>query len=223
MKKIFLLTLFIMVLTPSGSFGQSSLKDILGNIFSASSNKTTTEKTTASSSDTKTTDVLSSVFKNVIGTKNVTCSTLVGTWKYSQPAVAFSSQNLLNQAGGTLVANAVQKKLGQTLSQYGFTAGISTFTFASDSTFTAKLKNKNIKGKYAVSGSTVTFYSSMGVKLATANASIKNNALQMTFKADKLLTFAQYASSLSQNSTLAAISSIAKKYDGMQMGMQFSK
>ncbi len=218
MKRLIYLTLFFVAMASTETSAQSSLGDILGSIFSSSSDKSSKKSTESSAGD-----VLTSVFNNIIGTKTVTSKSLAGSWTYSEPAVAFSSQKLLNQAGGAVIANTVQKKLGNSLSKYGFTSGMSKITFVSDSTFTAKLKKKTIKGKYAVSGSTVTFYSGLGVKVATANAAIKGNALQLTFKADKLLKFAQYASTLTSNSTLSTVAGIAKNYDGMQLGMQFTK
>ncbi len=220
MKKLFFAVLVAATMIPVGGTAQNSLKNILGNIFSSNKNSTTSTTTNNTSS---TTDILSSIFNNVVGTKTISQSNIVGTWTYSEPAVAFSSSNLLSQAGGAVAANTMQKKLGTSLSKYGFSAGSSTFTFAADSTFTAKLKNKTVKGKYSISGSNVIFYSKLGVKIASANAAIKSNALQLTFKADKLLTFAQYASTLSKNSTLSNVATLAKNYDGMQMGMQFSK
>ena len=220
MKKLFYVMLIAVATIPAQCDAQSSLKNILGNILSSSSNKSTTGTDTK---NTTSADVLSSIFNNVVGTKSISKNNIVGTWTYSEPAVAFSSKNLLSQAGGVIAANTVEKKLGSALTKYGFTSGTSTFIFAADSTFTAKLKNKAVTGKYSISGSTVTFYSKLGVKMATANAAIKSNALQLTFKADKLLSFAQYASTVSANSTLTTISKLAKNYDGMQLGMQFSK
>ena len=120
MKRLIYLTLFFVAMASTETSAQSSLGDILGSIFSSSSDKSSKKSTESSAGD-----VLTSVFNNIIGTKTVTSKSLVGSWTYSEPAVAFSSQKLLNQAGGAVIANTVQKKLGNSLSKYGFTSGMS--------------------------------------------------------------------------------------------------
>lgn len=208
---------------------QSLLKNVLGSLLGGStSSSTTTETTTSSktSSSSSTGGLLSSIFNYVVGNKTVSSKNLVGTWTYNQPAVAFESSNLLSQAGGKVLASQVQKKLGTALTKYGFATGNSAITFNSDSTFVLQLKSKKVSGKYTTDGSTLTLYGkTTGKKLVTANVALSGSNLQITFKADKLLSFVQYASSLSTSATssLGLLSQLAGNYSGMQLGMQFSK
>lgn len=217
MKKIVCIAVLAVAVFAQSS-AQSTLGNILGSVLSSKSSSSN-----SSSSDNTTSSLLTSVFNNLIGKSKVSTTSLIGTWVYSQPAVAFESENLLSKAGGKVVANTIQKKLGNALTKYGFKS-TSTFTFAKDSVFTVKTNNRTVKGKYSVSGSTVTFYSSLNVKIVTANVAMSGSNLQLTFSANKLLTFAKYASALSTTSTaLQVVSKLANNYTGMQLGVQLKK
>ena len=210
--KQFVLSAFLWVVTAfsMNSQAQSSLSNFFSNLFGSSQNNTVTTVT--------------SVFNHLIGNHTVTSTSLVGTWAYSQPAVAFESQNLLGKAGGAVTANVLEKKLGNALTTYGFKPGNYTLTFNADSTFSMRLKGRTVTGRYSVSKSTLTLRSRLGTTLVTANVAIASNQLQLTFTANKLLTFVKQVAALSTTSTtLNTISQLAGNYSGMQLGLQFKK
>lgn len=211
MKQI-VLSAFLWAVTAfsMNSQAQSSLSNFFSNLFGSSQNNTVTTVT--------------SVFNHLIGNHTVTSTSLVGTWAYSQPAVAFESQNLLGKAGGAVTANVLEKKLGNALTTYGFKPGNSTLTFNVDSTFSMRIKGRTVTGRYSVSKSTLTLRSRLGTTLVTANVAIASNQLQLTFTANKLLTFVKQVAALSTTSTtLNTISQLAGNYSGMQLGLQFKK
>ena len=210
--KQFVLSAFLWAVTAfsMNSQAQSSLSNFFSNLFGSSQNNTVTTVT--------------SVFNHLIGNTTVTSTSLVGTWTYSQPAVAFESQNLLGKAGGAVTANVLEKKLGNALTTYGFKPGNSTLTFNADSTFSMRIKGRTVTGRYSVSKSTLTLRSRLGTTLVTANVAIASNQLQLTFTANKLLTFVKQVAALSTTSTtLNTISQLAGNYSGMQLGLQFKK
>ena len=61
--------------------------------------------------DVLTGGTLSNVITSVIGAQTVTKQNLIGTWKYSGPGCAFTSENLLAKAGGEVAAAQVKQKL----------------------------------------------------------------------------------------------------------------
>ncbi|MCH5178953.1 MAG: DUF4923 family protein [Prevotellaceae bacterium] len=168
---------------------------------------------------------VATVVDNIIGTSKVKDTDLVGTWKYSQPAVAFESESALSKVGGTAASAKIENNLQTYFTKFGITKGACTITFAKDGTFSTVVKGKTVKGVYTVNGSTITF-----AKSATAKTKITANVklgatLQITFKADKLLAFIQQFGSIAgaASSTLNTISTLAKNYNGMQVGMRFTK
>lgn len=188
-----------------------SIKDVLSIVKNASSSSIG--------------QTVGSVVDNMIGTKNVSAKSLVGTWKYKQPAVAFESENAISTIGGSVASGKIETKLATIFSKVGITPGKLSITFKSDGTFSTVVKSKTITGIYKLNGSTITFAKSTTAKTKiTANVKM-GTTLQLTFKTDKLLQFVQQFASVasSVNNSLTTVTSLMKNYKGMQVGMRFNK
>lgn len=199
MKKMILSQLFVAaLLLVSANCQAQSLKDLF--------NKGTIEKVV-----------------NAVTGKSTTVD-LTGTWTFTGSALAFESDNLLQQAGGSVAATAVEKKLDEQLAKVGIKEGQMTFTFASDSTFTCVVGKKNLSGTYTYDASTQKAGLKFGRLLnITTDLNCTSTTMEMLFNSDKLLKLITYLSSKSSNSTLKTISSLADSYDGMKLGFAFSK
>ena len=145
---------------------------------------------------------------NAITGKNT--ASMEGTWTYTGPAIEFESDNLLQKAGGSVAANAAENKLKEQLARVGIKEGQMSFTFNADSTFTAKVGAKSIKGTYSYDASTQNT-SLKFMKLIPLNAKINCTSANMDllFNSDKLLKLITLISSKSNNSTLKTIGSLA--------------
>lgn len=208
MKKVFRIALAIILLMPATSYAQDA-KSVLSDIISKVGSSTTSS--------------VKDVLGSLTGTTAVSKSSLTGTWTYSRPAIAFESSNLLNKAGGSVISNAIENKVATQLAKYGIKAGLMTFTFADDKTFTCKVGKRTTTGTYALSGANITF-TYLKVKTIKANVKLSGSSMQITFAGNKLLTFLQGLNTLDvSNSTLSTISSVMKSYSGMQVGMEFKK
>ena len=186
----------------------------LNNILSKISNKTGNGSGT-----------VSSIVDNLIGTKKVTANKLVGKWIYSKPAIAFESQNALSNIGGSVVSSKLETKLDDAFKKVGTTKGKFSITFANDGTFTSTINKRTMKGIYTINGSTITLARTATAKVkVTANVKL-GTTLQLTFKADKLLEFAKQFGALagSASTTMQTVTSLAKNYKGLQIGMHYTK
>ncbi|MDO4164849.1 MAG: DUF4923 family protein [Bacteroides sp.] len=153
-----------------------------------------------------------------------TSSSMTGTWSYTGSALEFESDNLLTKAGGSVAASTVESKLDEQLTKIGITEGKLSFTFNTDSTFTATANSKNISGTYSYSSSTEKVKLKFAkVVSVSADVNLSSSSMDLLFDADKLLTVLTYLSSKSSNSTLQTISSLAESYDGMLVGFSLSK
>lgn len=167
---------------------------------------------------------VASVLQNIVGTAAVKNSSLKGTWAYESPAVVFESSNLLKKAGGSLVTGTLEKKMQTYLTKFGFAPGKVEISFDGNDKYTLKIGTKTSSGTYAVEGSEITLTrSGLLTHPVSANVAVSGGEMQMTFKADKLLEFFTKISSMSSNSTLSTIGSLAGSYEGMQIGFQFQK
>ena len=71
-----------------------------------------------------------------------------GTWTFIGSAIEFESDNILQQAGGSVASAAAESKLNEQLDKIGIKKGVLSFTFKADSTFNVTLNGKKIPGSY---------------------------------------------------------------------------
>lgn len=159
---------------------------------------------------------------NVITGKNT--ASMTGTWTFSGSALEFESDNLLQKAGGSLAASAVEKKMDGFLEKVGIEAGEMSFTFNADSTFQTKIKGKTLKGNYSYDASNEKVNLKFA-KLVGLNTKVNctSEKMELLFPSDKLLDLITFLASKSNNSTLQSIGSLADSYEGMMLGFTLQK
>ena len=137
-------------------------------------------------------------------------ASMEGTWSYSGAAIEFESDNLLTQAGGTVAATAAENKLNEQLAKIGFEEGKLAFTFNADSTFTARLGNKDFNGTYSYDSSNKKVNLKL-LKLIGLNAKVNctSSNMDLLFNFDKLLDLITLLTSKGNSTALQTISSLA--------------
>ena len=111
MKKIFLFAaVAALMMTSCGTNGS------LSQVGSAVLTDVLTGGQTGATTTTNTGNAVNTVLQSVLGMTGTKVSkqSLIGTWKYSQPGCAFTSEKLLAQAGGEIAASNVKTKLQPT-------------------------------------------------------------------------------------------------------------
>ena len=212
-----------------------SWKDALKKVASSLTSSSTTTTTTTTQQDTTSTatsilgNLANTLIDSVLGNE-VTAESIVGTWIYSKPAVLFTTEDLLTQAGGVAVANTVENKLAEGLAKVGVKEGSMTYTFNEDKSFAIVVGSRTIKGTYELNSEskevTLNFTSGiLDLKIAKLTMTLSQNAdgIDLVGKADKLLQLIQTTISSSKNSTLSSIGSMVANYDGMIIGFSFVK
>lgn len=156
------------------------------------------------------------------GTTAPTAAQLTGNWVYSEPAVKLESDNLLAQAGGTLIQNTAESKIKEQLEKFGFTSGTVTLTFNADSTYKCQMGNIPQSGQYSLNVNKMQLKSLL--MTVDATATISGNNLQLAVDADKILKLLESMGSLaSQSTTISTLTKLLESYDGLQIGMKFTK
>lgn len=176
-----------------------SLKDILGGLVGAVTGNTTTELT------------------------------IVGEWGYTQPAVKLKSDNVLAQAGSSLMTGTIEKKMATYYEKVGLKAGSATITLTEDKQFTLTMGKRTLQGTYEFDSTTnaltLNFTTKTSVKIGKikGEAQLSGGDLKLLFAADKMLKIVKGLSAVSNNTSIAAISKAAEQYDGLSLGMTFAK
>lgn len=226
----------------SMTIGQEAMaQSILSSIFGGMQRKDKTATTEQQATDPATGDVLGSVLGSVLGdvagskagnvlgniigsvTGNATTTqaNLIGSWSYFQPAVQFTSQNLLTQAGGAAAASKVEEKLVTYYKMVGITTGRVKFTFDNANNVTYSLGSHTYQGTYVFDPNekTVTITSANTGMSVKAYVTISGQQMSLCFDSTKVLSLFN-AVSQSFNRTM---SGVASQFDGMKTGFKFSR
>lgn len=166
---------------------------------------------------------LGNVIISVIGAQKVSATDLVGTWNYSGPGCAFTSENLLAKAGGEVAATKIKEKALPYYQQIGINSQNTSITFKQDGTYTATFRGTPLSGNWTYDEATckVTLQS----MLLTINCYAKRNytGIGLLFESSKLLTILQAMAAMSGNQNIQAVGEISKTYDGLRLGFDFTK
>ncbi|MCF0202678.1 MAG: DUF4923 family protein, partial [Bacteroidaceae bacterium] len=202
------------------SANAQSISDILGKVGQAIGKNNTSTTTTGTTSGSSTLGGITDIISSALG---VTTTSIVGTWEYQEPAVLFTSDNLLAKAGGSVMSSSIEKKLDTYFQKVGVKKGMLTMTFDEQGNFTQSVKGKTIKGTYTVENGNVTLKYLNTAKQFIGTTQLSGNDLVIVVDATKILSFAQTVASSSSNSTLSSISSLTKNIKGMKAGLKLKK
>ncbi len=210
MKKFIMKSLVAAAIALSASTSANALlSNVLGNALS---------KVSSSSSNSTLSTIAGIITSKLVPTS----SQIVGTWAYQEPAIMFTSSNVLKSTAASVVTKSVETKLQSYLTKLGVTKGNLTITFDANKNFYVKLKNKQIaSGTYTLSSNDVTLTFKGRSQPCKVTPQLVNGTLVIVMDATKLKTFFQnLGSNVSQLST---ITSLLKQVDGMKVGLRLAK
>lgn len=200
--------------TSATSNAGSAVAGILSAVLGGNSN----------SSSSAGSSIINGILNNVIGSGTFSKQDLCAhTWKYSKPGCAFTSENLLAQAGGEIAANKVEEKLSEYYSKFGFSSSNTYFTFKTDGTFAAKIDGKSWQGNYTFDEKTHAIQMKGLILSMSGYATKTTNGISLLFDQTKLLNLIKTMGALKGSSTLSALGTIANNYDGMRVGFEMTK
>ena len=156
----------------------------------------------------------------VIGSVKVNEQELYGAWYYTEPACAFTSENLLAKAGGAVAAENCKEKLLPVYNSVGINSQNTQFQFTQDHQFSGKLKGIPVSGSYTYDPSSCTI--KLQTMLFSTNVYVTRttSGLGLTFESKNLLKVLQAAAALSGNSTLQTVGDLSKQFDGVRLGFE---
>lgn len=217
MKKNMLKVAFMALGIMLCNHANAQLSDILKNAAGTAVNKATGSSTAG--------NVAADLLGNLLGTTAVSEKNLVGTWTYTQPCVAFESENVLTSVGASVVSSKVESTMKNGLTKVGFTSGKVVMTLKEDKTGVIKYNGKGVDVNWAVDDTNLKITFPLLNQGVTMNAKLSGGELQVAMKADKLLALlnaiTQKAGTV--NSQLGTLGTLTKNVKGMYMGLKFTK
>lgn len=165
---------------------------------------------------------LGNILTSVLGgSTRPTQKQLIGNWTYSQPGCAFTSDKLLAQAGGELVASEIKAKVAPTFQAIGIRSNNTSVSFKEDKTFTASFAGTRLSGNYTYDENTSQVVLQGMILNISCYAKRNSDGIALLFESSKLLTLLQTISALSGNASMQTIGDLSKSYDGLRLGFDF--
>ena len=207
-SNVFKVAAMAVVMMASAQVNAQTVSDVIGNVLNNQQSGDLVQG-------------LTSVFSS---NKQATADKIIGTWAYSEPAIVFTSDNILAKAASKIAANKVEAKLKlqEQLTKYGIKPGEFSMTFKNDGTFTETLKGRTSKGKWQVKDSKLIL-SIAGVKALSITTQIDGRDMQFVTDATKLLNLFKTLGAKSGNSNIKTVASLMKSVKGMQAGITLRK
>lgn len=159
----------------------------------------------------------------VIGHVKLSQTELVGTWVYSEPGCAFTSENLLAKAGGSVAATQVKQKLLTAYNSLGISSQNTGFAFDQQGNFEGYIKGLPLKGTYTLDTSNGKLNLKTALFTVPAFVTRTTNGLSITMESKKLLSTLKTLMALTGNSTLTTIGNLGDNFDGVRLGFDVVK
>ena len=175
---------------------------------------------TANSSNDVLTNVLGAVLTNVLFGNQVG---ILGTWNYSAPSTAFTTQKTLTNAGGNAAVANMNSSLASNYNNIGINRSNTSFSFLADNKFSAKVNGIPFSGTYV--------YNSQNgeISLKTSTETIKGNVIRtakgmgLMFDSTQMVNILQKEGKVSNTAAVQAVSKLAKSADGARVGFELTK
>lgn len=218
-----------MTITPQQTMKKTIIKiaivAITAFIAPATMNAQLSEILNAIKGSSSTANTVTDIVGNLLGSGKVSEASLKGTWVYTEPCIAFESNDVLSKIGGSVASTKIEDKFNAALTKAGIKPGNVTITFNEDKTFAITVGKKTFSGTYEINESELDLTFKTTGRTIKTNVKLSLGTLQIAMNADKMLdivsTIATKASAYS--SQMATISSLLGNYKGMYLGMKFNK
>lgn len=205
---------------------QSSLGSLLGGL-KEKTGQTETTQTGSQKGGSSIGDALGGLIGGLLSTDKVKPQSMVGTWKYTSPAVSFKSEDFLAKAGGSAMAGTLEGKLAP----YYKTCGLDKLELIvnEDMTFTMKSGRLSASGVIETDGQGEVYFNfkafnkiNIGKMKAYINMSMGKN-MSLMFDVTKLMVIIKAVGSVTGSSAIQGITSLLDGYDGICAGFKLAK
>ena len=176
------------------------------------------------STPTSSSDVLGSVLGAVLS--NVLFggqSGILGSWNYTAPSTAFTTQQALTNAGGTAAVANINSSLASSYNSIGINSSNTSFTFLDGNKVSAKVNGIPFSGTYVYNAQ------NGAISLKTATETLKGNVIKtqrgmgLMFDATQMVNLLQKEGKVSNAAAVQTVSKLAKSTNGARVGFELTK
>lgn len=197
---------------------------LLGNLLGTLAGNGTTSANnegTALSTDGVVSGLLGSIL-NAFTTVNQ--QTILGTWNFKGSAFVFESENAIANLGSDAIAAQVEAQVDKYLAKLNIKEDACTITFNEDNTCIFTAGKRTLNGTYEFNAETKELALNFGALIKTTAYLVYDaGTINIVYQSDGLLRILKAIGSMSSNSTLALLNTLLEQYDGLRIGMAFTK
>ena len=154
--------------------------------------------------------------------KKASADTLIGTWRYKEPAVYATRGNILLKMAENAVANQVEKLLQSYIDKSNITPENTEFTFHGDGKFDRIIAGREAHGVWLVNGEKLVL--GIGnVMTADITTHHEDGELMLLIDVDKLLSALKTLGAMKDNKTNKQLIKLTKRIPGLQAGILLVK
>lgn len=154
--------------------------------------------------------------------KKASADTLIGTWRYKEPAVYATKGNILLKMAENAVANQVEKLLQSYIDKSNITTENTEFTFHPDGRFDRIIAGREAHGVWLVNGEKLVL--GIGnVMTADITTHHEGGELMLLIDVDKLLSALKTLGAMKDNKTNKQLIKLTKRIPGLQAGIMLVK
>ena len=168
--------------------------------------------------------VLGAVLSNVLfGGSLFDQSSMLGSWNYSAPSAAFTTEKALTNAGGANAVTNITSSLASNYSNIGINRTNTSFSFLEGNKFSAKVNGIPFSGTYAYNPQNGE------ISLKTSTETIKGNVIKtakgmgLMFDSAQMANMLQKEGKVSNTAAVQAVSQLAKSADGARVGFELTR
>ena len=170
------------------------------------------------------TDVLGSVLGAVLS--NVLFggqSGILGSWNYTAPTTAFTTQQALTNAGGTAAVANINTSLANSFNSIGINSNNTSFTFLDGNKFSAKVNGIPFSGTYSYNSQNGEIALKIATETLKGNVIKTQKGMGLMFDATQMVNLLQKEGKVSNTAAVQAVSKLAKSANGARVGFELTK
>lgn len=229
MKKVVFALLMVLTLSSQVVKAEPDIRDLLGGLAGGMSGNSSTSSD-ASQSGSALGDALGGLISGLLGSGQLSEADLAGVYQYTEPAITFESDNLLQKAGGAAMAATIVDKLAPYYERAGMKNLVVTLTPEKEFEFAIgriKMSGTFMRDSAQTSANSFIFtfnaLGRIGLGKVAADIQLTGNNLIITFDASKLLSLVNTIAQFSGKQSLQTAAAFLNSYDGLNCGFSLSK
>jgi len=160
--------------------------------------------------------------KDAFEAKVAAADSLVGVWKYREPAVVSTSGNLLLKAAGNAVVGQLERILITYTEKSGINSSNTTIAFKKNGTFVRNAVRRKANGTWMVSGEKLML-AQHNVQTADLTTRLENGELMLLAEPKRLIEIYKALGGVPDNMLVKGLEKVSKLASGIRCGFLFVK